>query len=275
MQQFERGGYVFDVRDGGDPGAPAVILLHGFPEDGGAWDEVALQLQRAGYRTLAPDMRGVSPGARPRSSMEYRIAESVHDVVALLDAAGLERAHVVGHDWGGAVAWALAGEHPDRLLTLTAVSTPHPLAAAASMVRSTQALQWWYMPVFQLPYVSEALMAPGRPMWRAMVRGLPREHVARYAERLSERAARSAALGWYRMLPREVVAPSVPWSAVTVPTMYVWGERDPAMGRAAAEGTAKYVKGPYRFEVVRAGHWIPETRPVLLAALLVEHLGSV
>ena len=275
MQHFERGGYVFDVRDGGDPSAPAVILLHGFPEDGGAWDEVALQLQQAGYRTLAPDMRGVSPGARPRSSVEYRIAESVHDTVALLDAAGLERAHIVGHDWGGAVAWAMAGEESDRMLTLTAVSTPHPLAVVGSMVRSTQALQSWYMALFQLPYLPEALLTPGRPMWRAMVRGLPREDVARYSERMSDRAARSAALGWYRMIPREVAAPSVPWSPVSVPTLYVWGDRDPALGRAAAEGTADYVTGPYRFEVVRAGHWIPETRPVLLAALLIDHLGSV
>lgn len=275
MQQFERGGYVLDVRDHGDPAAPAVVLLHGFPQDGGAWDEVALQLQEAGYRTLAPDMRGVSPGARPRSSVEYRIAESLHDTVALLDAAGLERAHIVGHDWGGAVAWAMASEHPDRMLTMTSVSTPHPLALAGSLVRSPQALQAWHISLFQLPYLPEALLAPGRPVWRAMVRGLPREDVERYAERLSDRAARSAALGWYRMMPRELVAPSVRWAPVSVPTLYVWGDRDPALGRAAAEATASYVTGPYRFEVVRAGHWIPETRPALLASLLTEHLGSV
>ncbi len=274
MHRFERGGYVFDVRDGGDPGAPAVVLLHGFPEDGGSWDEVALQVQQAGYRTLAPDLRGVSRGARPRRSVEYRMAESVHDVVALLDAAGLAQAHIVGHDWGGAVAWAMAGEHPDRVLTLTSVSTPHPLAIAGAMVRSTQALQSWYAALFQLPYLPEALLAPGRPLWRALVRGMPRDDVQRYSQRMSDRAARSAALGWYRAIPREIVAPSVRWSAVSVPTLYVWGDRDPALGRAAAETTAEYVTGPYRFEVIRAGHWIPETRPVLLASLLIEHLGS-
>jgi pimeloyl-ACP methyl ester carboxylesterase len=274
MQQFERGGYVLDVRDHGDPAAPAVVLLHGFPQDGGAWDEVALQLQEAGYRTLVPDMRGVSPRARPRSSVEYRFAESLHDTVALLDAAGLEQAHIVGHDWGGAVAWAMASEHPDRMLTMTSVSTPHPLALAGSMVRSPQALQAWYAALFQLPYLPEALLAPGRPLWRAMVRGLPREDVARYADRLADRSARSAALGWYRMLPRELAAPSVRWAPVSLPTLYVWGDRDPALGRAAAEATASYVTGPYRFEVVRAGHWIPETRPALLGSLLTEHLGS-
>ena len=234
MHRFERGGYVFDVRDGGDSDAPAVVLLHGFPEDGGSWDEVALHLQQAGYRTLAPDLRGVARGARPRGSVEYRIAESVHDVVALLDAAGLDQAHIVGHDWGGAVAWAMGGEHPDRMLTMTSVSTPHPLAIVGSMVRSTQALQSSYMALFQLPYLPEALLAPGRPLWRAFVRGMPRDDVQRYSQRMSDRAARSAALGWYRAIPREVAAPSVRWSAVTVPTLSVWGDRDPALGRAAA-----------------------------------------
>ncbi len=274
MESFERGGYVFDVADGGDPSAPAVVLLHGFPQDRSAWSEVAPLLQEAGYRTLALDMRGVSKGARPRAVGEYRSIESVHDVIALLDAAGLERAHVVGHDWGGYIAWAVACEHPDRLITLTSVSTPHPAALKGSLLHSKQALQSWYMGLFQLPALSERLLAPGGPMWRAMARGLPREHAQRYAQRLSDTAARTCALNWYRVLPRELTAPSVAWSRVAVPTMYVWGDRDPALGRAAAVATADYVTGPYRFEVVHAGHWIPETRPVLLAALLAAHLAD-
>ncbi len=274
METFERGGYVFDVVDAGDRGSPAVVLLHGFPQDSGAWSEVAPLLQQAGYRTLAPDLRGVSPGARPRSTAEYRTIESVHDVIALLDAAGIERAHIVGHDWGGFVAWALACEHPERIITLTAVSTPHPAAVTRSMLRSTQALHSWYMLLFQIPHLAEQLLRPGRPVWAAMVRGLPRQDIERYEARLSDAGARSAALAWYRVLPRELAAPSINWSPVSVPVMYVWGERDPAMGRAAAEATSRFVTGSYRFEPLSAGHWIPEKRPVLLAALIAEHLGS-
>lgn len=275
MDSFERGGYVFDVGDGGDPTNPAVVLLHGFPQDRGAWDDVVGPLQGGGYRTLTFDMRGVSPGARPKSSAEYRTIESVNDVVALLDAAGLERAHIVGHDWGGYVAWAMACEHPERVMTLTSLSTPHPAALKRAALRSTQALQSWYMGLFQLPYLSERLLQPGGPMWRAMVRGLPPEHVERYAQRLADPAARTAALNWYRVLPRELAAPSVRWTRVQLPTLYVWGERDPALGRAAAQATADYVTGPYTFEPIRAGHWLPETRPVLIASLLLAHLESV
>ncbi len=274
MDRFERGGYVFDVRDGGDPAAPAVVLLHGFPQDGTAWSEVTPPLHEAGYRTLAPDMRGMSPGARPSATAEYRWAESVHDVLALLDAAGLQQAHIVGHDWGGAIAWALACEHPDRLLSLTAVSTPHVSALTHSWTRTSQGLKAWYMALFQLPVLPEELLAPGRPVWRAMARGLPPEHAEHYAARLADRGARSAALAWYRVIPRELAAPSIRWSKVAVRTMYVWGERDPALGRPAAEATADYVSGPYRFEPINAGHWIPETRPMLLASLLTEHLGA-
>lgn len=272
MKQYERGGYVFDVADGGDPQAPAVVLLHGFPQDSGAWSEAATLLQAAGYRTLAPDMRGVSARARPTAATEYRTIEVVNDLVALLDAAGLDRAHVVGHDWGGFVGWAMACEHPERLLTLTSVSTPHPAAVKGSLLNSTQALRSWYMGLFQVPRVAEFLLAPGAPVWGAMVRGMPREHVERYAARMADPAARSAALGWYRAIPRELAAPSVAWSKVSVPTLYVWGERDPALLRPAAEATADFVTGPYRFEPIRAGHWIPETRPVLLTALLTPHL---
>src|SRR5215217_5446294 len=118
----------FDVRDSGPPGGDAVVLLHGFPQTSTSWDDVAARLNQAGFRTLAPDQRGYSPGARPRGRSAYRVSECAADVLALLDAAGLESAHVVGHDWGGFVGWQLGGRHADRLRTLTVLSTPHPAA---------------------------------------------------------------------------------------------------------------------------------------------------
>lgn len=275
MDSFERGGYVFDVTDSGDPAAPPVILLHGFPQDRTAWDEVAPLVAEAGYRTIAPDLRGAAAGARPKSVAEYRTIEHCHDVLALLDEAGVEKAHVVGHDWGGYVAWAMACVYPERLLSVTSVSTPHPAALKRAALRSTQGLRSWYMGLFQLPYISDRLVAPGTPLWRALIRGLPPGQAERYAARMADPVARNAALNWYRVLPRELASPSVRWSRVKVPTLYVWGERDPALGRAAAEATGDFVSGDYRFEPVPAGHWVPETRPVLLGTMLAEHLGSV
>ena len=118
-------GLEFEVRVGGPAGGQPVLLLHGFPQHGGMWDAVVPALHQAGLRTYAPDQRGYSAGARPSDVDTYRMTEFVADAVALLDALDLGRVHVVGHDWGSIVAWHLAGEHADRVRTLTAVSVPH------------------------------------------------------------------------------------------------------------------------------------------------------
>jgi pimeloyl-ACP methyl ester carboxylesterase len=272
MGAFERGGFVFDLDEGGPPDGPPVVLLHGFPQDRTAWSEVAPLLHAAGLRTFAPDLRGVAAKARPREVSQYRTAESVRDVVALLDARGLDRAHIVGHDWGGYLAWALACEVPDRVATVTSVSTPHPGALRRSLTRSTQGLQSWYMALFQLPGLAERILEPGSRGWQLLAKGLPDAHERRYAERMAVPQARSGALNWYRVLRYELTSPSVRWRRVDLPTLYVWGERDPALGRAAAELTADFVTGPYRFEVLDAGHWIPERRPAEFAGLLVDHV---
>ena len=274
MDSFERAGFVFDVRDAGPPDGEVVVLLHGFPQDSGAWGEVAAHLNRAGYRTLAPDMRGVSPGARPEAVRQCTAIESVRDVAAMLDAAGAQQAHIVGHDWGGHIAWAIAAELPDQVRSLTVVSTPHPIAFRKSLTSSLQGVRSWYMALFQLPWLPEQLLAPGTPMWSALVRGLPQEHRDRYARRLSDAQARTAALIWYRVMRYELREPSYRSGPITAPTTYVWRMYDPALGRAPAEATGRYVAGPYTFVELRAGHWIPETRPEILAELVQQRAES-
>ncbi len=123
---FSRDGLRFDVTDEGPLGGDVVVLLHGFPTDRTSWDRVAARLHEAGLRTLAPDQRGYSPGARPSDRDAYRLDELVADVLALIDASGRERVHLVGHDWGGALAWLVAGNHPTRIASLTVLSTPAP-----------------------------------------------------------------------------------------------------------------------------------------------------
>ena len=161
MDTFRRGDLVFDVHDSGPADGEPVVLLHGFPQDAGAFDRLAPALHSAGLRTLAPDQRGYSPGARPAGRSAYRVRALVDDVLALLDAAGLSSAHVVGHDWGGAVGWALAAWHPWRVRTLTVLSVPHPAAMAQAMVSSDQALRSSYMAFFQLPVVPERVLLAG------------------------------------------------------------------------------------------------------------------
>lgn len=270
LTSFRHAGLVFDVDDSGGDG-DVVVLLHGFPQSRSSWHQVTPPLVEAGYRVLAPDQRGYSPGARPRRRRDYALSHLVGDVVALADAAGAERFHVVGHDWGGAVAWGLGAAHPERLASLTSLSTPHPRAMAASLVRSSQLLRSWYMLAFQVPFVPERLLAQGGRMRKELeASGLPPDQVEESARLMASGAARGA-LGWYRAIP--FGSPSLT-AAVTVPTLYVYGAQDFALGRRAADLTEHHVTGPYRYEVLEdVGHWIPEVGE-RLNPILLEHLAA-
>lgn len=170
MDSFANGSLLFPVLDEGS--GPPVVLLHGFPQDATSYDAVVPGLHQAGLRTLRPTQRGYTTTARPRSTVDYRVSALVGDVVALLDAAGLERAHLLGHDWGGVVAWGLACSQPDRVETLTVLSTPHPAALLRSLVTSTQALNSSYVALFQVPGVVERVF--GGPGNADRARGLLR-----------------------------------------------------------------------------------------------------
>jgi pimeloyl-ACP methyl ester carboxylesterase len=243
-----------------------------------AWDAVAERLAGEGIRTLAPDQRGYSPGARPPGRRAYRTGVLVSDVVALLDAAGLQRAHVVGHDWGAAVAWAIAARCPDRVRSLTALSVPHPGAFLRSMRTSPQLLRSWYMAFFQLPVVPETVFSAGRSATRRVQAilartGLPPERSAGYVDRIADRAAIAAMLNWYRALPVSDLSGSS--EPVAVPTLYVWSTGDHFLDRRGAEDTARFCTGEYRFEeVLGASHWLPETRPELVADLIAKQVRA-
>lgn len=275
MDSFSRGDLVFDVRDSGPADGEPVVLLHGFPQDSGAFDRLSPVLHSAGLRTLAPDQRGYSPGARPAGRSAYALREVVDDVLALLDAAGLPSAHVVGHDWGGIAAWALAAWHPWRVRTLTALSVPHPAAMSQALVHSDQALRSSYIAFFQLPLVPEGvLLAGGGTVLRRMLLqgGLPEDLVETYVERMREPGALTAALNWYRALP---VGARTPIGKVRVPTLHVWGDGDAFLGRAATEATAEFVAGPYALEVLEGvNHWIPELAAERTGELVTAHVRS-
>src|SRR6202051_3728468 len=158
MEQSRRNDLTFDVRDAGPADGPVVVLLHGCPQHNDSWDAVIDRLTAQGYRCLAPNQRGYSPGARPLRRRDYRMPEIVEDIRALIDASGAERVHLAAHDWGAAAAWAAAAELPDRIATLTPFSVPHPGAFLKGLVTSRQGLMSWYMYFFQLPWLPGGLL---------------------------------------------------------------------------------------------------------------------
>ncbi len=266
-RRVTRGRLTFDVHDSGS--GPAVLLLHGFPQDATSWRHVVPRLHDGGLRTIVPDQRGYSPGARPGPRGAYRLEFLAADALAVLDAAGVERAHVVGHDWGGGVAWALGWRHPERVASLTVVSTPHPGAMTWSLLRSDQALRSVYMGVFQLPWLPERVLH--ERLTDALVStGLPAATAQHYQERMREPGAARGALNWYRAVPLSRAAPR----PVTVPTTFLWGREDPFLGPVAAERTRHHVHADYEFLPVPGGHWLPELAPDVVADAVVRRAGA-
>ncbi|MEP7330614.1 MAG: alpha/beta fold hydrolase [Terracoccus sp.] len=269
---YERVGLTFEVTDSGPVGGPPVVLLHGFPTDRTSWRHVEPLLHAAGCRTLAPDQRGYSPRASPLGRAEYRLEELVADVVALIDLAGRDQqvpVHLVGHDWGGAVAWLVAGNHPERIASVTVLSTPHPAALSRALKTRDQLRRSWYMAAFQLPWLPERAVA-ARFTQLMLGGGLPAEDVERYAAHLARPEALAGPINWYRAAGSSHVRAH----RVTVPSTYVWGNRDFALGPLAAELTREHVTGPYEFVELTAGHWLPEKRPEECADAIVARVRS-
>jgi len=275
LRTFSRDGLVFDVREEGPVAGAPVVLLHGFPETSASWRDVMPKLAAAGYHVLAPDQRGYSPRARPSSRRAYRRPELVADVLALADQMDVDRFHLVGHDWGAAVAWGVAMEHPHRLRSLTSLSIPHPAAFRRAAFTSRQALRSWYMAFFQLPALPEAMLSTRN--WIAFRQnllhsGLSPSFADVYVEHVRQPGALTAAIHWYRGVRPIADARPV---LVSVPTLLIWGSKDAYVDERGVELTERYVRGPYRLEILQnANHWLPEEASARVVELLLSHLAS-
>lgn len=276
-REIAANGFTFHCRECGPEGGEPVILLHGFPESSRMWTPLLPVLAEAGYRVLAPDQRGYSPGARPEGIDNYRYANLASDVTALADAVGFERFHLVGHDWGAGAGWAVVARSPERIASWAALSVPH-VAAFGRAIREDedQAKRSTYITFFQQPGVAEAALSANdfeglKNVWSAS----SEEEKAEYLALFSQPGALTAALNWYRgsrgIDPDD---PEVQFGDVTTPTLLVWGNRDQAIGRKGVEDAAAYMKGPYKFVELDAGHWLIQEKPDEVIAEVTGHLKA-
>lgn len=273
---LEVGGLTFDALAAGPDDGPLVLLLHGFPQTSHAWRPLLGPLAAAGYRAVAPDQRGYSPGARPAGDAAYDMDELVGDVAGLADVLGADRFHLVGHDWGGAVAWQAAVALADRVRTLTSLSTPHPRALGDALrgdLGGDQASRSSYMDLFVAEGTAAMMTADDAAGLRMIFEGSGLSgDPTPYVEALGTEEALDAALAWYRAA-RTRLAGSL--GDVSVPTLYVWGTEDIALGREAAEATASHVSGPYHFVALDGvGHWLVESAPDVVTDLVLDHLAA-
>lgn len=269
------GGLSFTARVAGEADARPVLLLHGFPQSSLSWSQISPRLVAAGLRTIAPDQRGYSPGARPSEVSAYAMPDLVRDAVGILDVLGLSSVDVVGHDWGSLVAWQLAGRHPERVRSMVAISVPHPQAMSEAMAQDPdQRERSAYIRLFrQEGKAEEVLLADDAKRLRRLFdgSGMSESAVADYVEPLRAPGALTAVLSWYRAISRQDAA----LGPVRVPTTFVWSDEDAAVGRTAAEACGQYVSGPYRFvELNGVSHWVPEQAPEALADAVLAQVAA-
>jgi pimeloyl-ACP methyl ester carboxylesterase len=271
------GEHVFDALATGPADGEFVLLLHGYPEFADCWTEELAALGAAGYRAVAVDQRGYSPGARPAAIADYAVDHLVSDALGFADSQGADRFHLLCHDWGGIVGWVLAGAHSDRLRSLTVLATPHPQALTAA-VRADQDQhdRLGYVRFFraQVGGAEQALLADDAARLRAAYGGrVASDLVERNVRRFSAPGTLTAALSWYRAVADDEL--SIPCGRVSAPTLFIWGSEDVALGRVAAESTKDWVDGPYRFvELAGASHWLPEEAAGQVIPLVLDHLAT-
>jgi pimeloyl-ACP methyl ester carboxylesterase len=269
----------FDALAAGIPGAPLVLLLHGFAESMHCWRAQVEALARAGYRAVAPSQRGYSAGARPDVSdtANYHIDRLMDDAMAIVEAAGYgeQRFHLAGHDWGGSIAWALADRYPERIASLTVLSRPHPNAFNRALLETDgeQAQRSRHHRWFLEPDAADLVLADDAKWLRERLsaNGVPADAIARHLSVLGNKEAMEAALAWYRARG----AIRGPLGMIRVPTLYIWGDADDTVGRVAAEGTVDFVSAPFSFEVLPGiGHFAADQAPERVSELLLRQVAA-
>jgi pimeloyl-ACP methyl ester carboxylesterase len=280
-------GLRMQVLEAGPADGPLVLLLHGFPELSESWREVLPMLAAAGFHAVAPDLRGYGGTERPEDG--YDLDTLANDVVELARHLQPGRpVHLVGHDWGGLIAYHVAAMHPEVVERLAVINASHPAVFARDLWRPAQLLSSWYIFFFQLPYLPERLLSArggamvSRLLRRAMVDGsrVPPGKLAEYEANFSRLEAARAAIAYYRQgfrrtMSRRGMREMREYPRIRAPFLLIWGERDVALRKELTKGLERYFElRPVVHYLPEEGHFVPLEAPEKVAALLIDHLSE-
>lgn len=262
---------------------PLVVLLHGFPQYWGAWRRQIPALADAGFRVVAPDLRGYNLSDRPAGIDAYRTGRLAWDVAMLIERLGARRAHVVGHDWGGVIAWHLAARHRERIDRVAIVNAPHPRRFVQALARTTQALRSWYAGFFQLPWLPERMLSAfdhallARVLRHAPVRAgaFDEAEIARHRATWRRPGALTAMVHYYRAALRAAPGEARRRTAIAAPTLVLWALGDPYLHPSLCEGLERWVPDVRVVRFERASHWLMEDEPERVNAELIAFLSKV
>jgi pimeloyl-ACP methyl ester carboxylesterase len=276
----ETNGICLHVAAAGPADGPLVVLLHGFPEYWGAWRAYMATLAAAGFRVLAPDQRGYNTSDKPTRVADYRLDILAADIVGLIDGEQRERAFIVGHDWGGAVAWRLAQRHPDRVERVVVLNCcPAEVLQAKAFFSPSQLMKSWYIFAFQLPWLPE--WAFGRGDFATLTRGMVSssregtfgdEALAGLRTAWGQPGAMTAMLAWYRAAARR---PPKRGGPITVPALLIWGEQDRFLGTQLLEPTMALCEQGTLIRMPDATHWVNHEEAEAICAELIRFFQSV
>lgn len=278
LEKIKANGYVYNCRTAGDSTAQkCVVLLHGFPETSHMWIPVMKELVKEGYYCIAPDMRGYSPQARPKGIKNYAIDILAKDIIDIAAAKKIDTFHLIGHDWGAAVGWAVCGLYPSNVRSFVALSVPH-LTALSQALKSdkSQRKMSAYARLFQLPVWPEVILKAKdmKQLKTACWYLSDSAQTNAYCSVFGQKNALKSCLHYYRKNWNKMaqIAKSLKMDGMTIPTTFIWGNKDSAIGTTAAYNCEKYLKGPYHFENIDASHWLIQEKEKTIVALCKQHL---
>lgn len=268
----------FDCLISGNEDHELVILLHGFPESSYVFRNMIEDLASQGYYCIAPNMRGYSSNARPKRKRNYEIKYLVSDVLELAKSVNKERFHLIGHDWGSAIGWQVVHDYPELIISWTGISVPHPQSFFEAILNDPdQKKKSKYIRLFQLPFLPELkIKSKNFKLLRDLWNEQSDDEIENYISILKEPGALTAMLNYYRAGYKVIKRARTEkiMGDINTPTLFIWGNRDVAVGRIAVDGSHKFIKGDYTFLALNGGHWLIQTHYTEVKKALFEHLNK-